>query len=224
VLRGGHIVTVRLLTVAAATVLAAAALTGCTPKAGAAAIVDDTRISTAELGKYVTRNGPTPEAVAQAAQQDQQLMPKTTVLTYLVQQIVFPRALAATRDGVPSDAALNQLHDRAAQTLLGSSLTGAALDKYLSDNVGKSGFTDKFPGLVLRTVELEQALIDRLKATSIEELAAAVQKTGVHVSVNPRYGTWNAQHLDVEDPSGAVPSFLTLVPPETTAPTTTAAG
>jgi hypothetical protein len=224
VLRGGHIVTVRLLTVAAATVLAAAALTACTPKAGAAAIVDDTRISTTEVGKYVTRSGPSPDAVAQAAQQDQQLLPKTTVVTYLVQQVVFARALAATRDGMPSDTVLNQLHDRAAQTLLGSSLTGASLDKYLFDNVGKSGFTDKFPGLVLHTVELEQALIDRLKASSIEDLAAAVQKTGVHVSVNPRYGTWSSEHLDVEDPSRAVPSFLTLVPAETTVPSTTAAG
>jgi hypothetical protein len=214
----------RPVAVAAALVLAAAALTACTPKAGAAAIVDDTRISTTELGKYVTRSGPSPDAVAQAAQQEQQLLPKTTVVTYLVQQILFTRALAATRDGMPSDAVLNQLHDRAAQTLLGSSLTGAALDKYLMDNVGKSGFTDKFPGLVLHTVELEQALIDRLKASSIEDLAAAVQKTGVHVAVNPRYGTWSAEHLDVEDPTGAVPSFLTLVPAETTVPSTTAAG
>lgn len=216
--------TARLVAVPAALVLAAATLTACTPKAGAAAIVADTRISTTEVGKFVTRSGPTPEAVAQAAQQEQQLLPKTTVVTYLVQQVVFARALAATRDGMPSDAVLNQLHDRAAQTLLGSSLTGAELDTYLSENVGKSGFTDKFPGLVLRTVELEQALIDRLKASSIDDLAAAVQKTGVHVAVNPRYGTWSAAHLDVEDPAGAVPSFLTLVPPETTVPSTPAAG
>jgi hypothetical protein len=209
---------------AAAVLVAAAALTACTPKAGAAAIVDDTRVSTTEVGKYVTRSGPTPQAVAQAAQQEQQLLPKTTVVTYLVQQIVFARALAATRDGMPSDSVLSQLHDRAAQTLLGSSLTGADLDKYLLDNVGKSGFTGKFPGLVVRTIELEQALIDRLKASSIEQLAAAVQKTGVHIAVNPRYGTWSAAHLDVEDPSGAVPSFLTLVPAETTVPSTTAAG
>jgi hypothetical protein len=214
----------RPVAVAAALVLAAAALTACTPKAGAAAIVDDTRISTAEVGNYVTRSGPSPQAVAQAAQQEQQLLPRTTVVTYLVQQIVFTRALAATRDGMPSDSVLNQLHDRAAQTLLGSSLTGAALDKYLLDNVGQSGFTGKFPGLVVRTIELEQALIDRLKASSIEQLAAAVQKTGAHVAVNPRYGTWSAAHLDVEDPSGAVPSFLTLVPPETTVPSTPAAG
>jgi hypothetical protein len=216
--------TARPVAAAAAALIAAAALTACTPKAGAAAIVDDTRISTTEVGKYVTRSGPTPDAVAQAAQQDQQLLPKTTVVTYLVQQVVFARALAATRDGMPSDTVLSQLHDRSAQTLLGSSLTGAALDTYLIDNVGKSGFTDKFPALVLRTVELEQALIDRLKASSIEDLAAAVQKTGVHVAVNPRYGTWSSEHLDVEDPAGAVPSFLTLVPAETTVPSTTAAG
>ena len=214
----------RPLAVAAALLIAATALTSCTPKAGAAAIVDETRISTTEVGKYVTRSGPTPEAVAQAAQQQQQLQPKTTVVTYLVQQILFTRALAATRDGMPSEAVLNQLHDRAAQTLLGSSLTGAELDQYLSKNVGSSGFTDKFPALVLRTVELEQALIDRLKASSIDELSNAVQKTGVHVAVNPRYGIWSVAHLDVEDPGGAVPSFLTLVPAETTAPSTPAAG
>lgn len=201
--------------------VATLALSACTPRAGAAAIVDDSRISTTDVGQYVTRNGPTPDAIAAAAQQGQQLMPKSTAVTYLVQQEVFARTLAKTPGGLPSETALNQLHDRAAQTLLGATQTGAALDNSLAANVGKSGFTPAFVPLVLRTIELEQALIDRLKASSIADLAAAVKRANVQVAVNPRFGAWSSTNLDVE--SGATPSFLKLVAPETTAPSTTPA-
>lgn len=191
--------------VAAAVALAAAAtLTACQSNAGAAAVVDGHRISDSQVTDYVQPGtGPT------ASAQGQRLLPKTTALSYLVQAEVFRRVLASN-GGVPSDADLTAVRGKAAQTLLQVPITGADLDKYVTDSVVKSGFDKKFADLLFETIELEQTLIDRTGAQNLTDLAKATDKVGVPVSVSRRYGTWDPTRLEITDPTGSTPDYLKL--------------
>ncbi len=193
------------LTATAVAITAAVALTACESRAGAAAVVAGHRISASEVNGYVTP-GPVP---SQSPSPSRPLLRKTTALSYLVQREVFRKVLAAN-GGVPSQADLGALHDKAAATLLQTSLTGAALDSSLTENVQRSGFEAKFAGLLFETIELEQALIDRTNAQTINDLAAATKKVGVPVSVSRRYGSWDAAQLQITDPTGQTPDFLKL--------------
>jgi hypothetical protein len=202
-------VRLRKLTAAALAVLAVTGLTACKSKAGVAAVIDGHRISESDVTKYVTHTGPSSETVQQAAAQGQQVLPKSTVVHYLVQVQVFERVLARN-GGVPSDAELASLRDQAAATLLQISATGRQLDDYVNSNIAASGFSRRFPSLLFRAVELEMALISRSHATRLSELAAVVGKAHLAVSVNPRYGKWEPSQVAVSNPAAAVPSFVKL--------------
>ncbi len=112
--------------------------------------------------------------------------------------------------GVPDKGTLASSHDSAAAMLLNTTLTGKALDEAIGKEAKRDGLRDKFIALYLRTLELEKALIDRIKAPSPSELIAAISKAHVGVSVNPRYGKWNAQRITLDSPNSTVPSFVKL--------------
>jgi hypothetical protein len=205
----------RLRTVSAvlAAALAIGGLSACQTKVGQAAIVGSDRISETDLGKYVTREGPSAQARSAAAAQNQTLgTPKVEALTTIIQTAVFAHALAST-GGMPSAARLAQLHDEAAQRLLGASTTGDAFDAGLIRQARSYGFTETFGRLAIRSAELEDALIDRVKASQLSDLLAVIKKYPVHVSVSPRYGSWEPAKLALSDSVGAgLPSFVTFGP------------
>jgi hypothetical protein len=206
-------VRVRKLTAAvglsAVTALAMGGLTGCDSKVGQAAIVDGHRISESDLGKYVSPQGPVPSVLAAAAKAGQSVYPKTEVVQILIQQKLFERTLDKN-GGVPSEGELASLHDQAAATFLGTQLTGAALDSYLKGAQGNYGYAAKYAHALLRTVELEAALAVKIKAQSITDVAAAVNKLKLKVQVNPRYGKWVAKSLTLDGPDSTIPDFLKL--------------
>lgn len=210
----------RKLTVAALAAFAVAGLAACNTKAGSAAVIDGHRISETQVGDYLTRSGPSPEIVQRAKDQGQVLLPKTIALSYAVQEQVLTRALDKTGD-VPSAGELNALHDQAAAELIGTSLTGASLDRAAAQEAAQLGLNGDFATLRIRTLELAKALIDRLKPQNISELAAKVNQLGIAVSVNPRYGKWNPDTLSLKDPRAGIPSFVDL--PGVTSSTTPAA-
>jgi hypothetical protein len=205
-------VRVRKLTAVAAIAgmaLAVSGLTACQTKVGQAAIVDGHRISESDLGGYVAPAGPSPSVLAAASAAKQNVYPKTEVVQLLVQQQLFERTLAKN-GGLPSQGELAALHDQAASTFLGTQLTGAQLDSYLTSTQGSYGYSAKYAKLLLRTVELEAALAVKLKAQSLADLTAAVNKLHLKVQVNPRYGKWAPATLSMDGPNSNVPSFLKL--------------
>jgi hypothetical protein len=193
----------------AVTALAMGGLTACDSKVGQAAIVGGHRISESDLSMYVSPAGPAPSVVSAAAKAGQQVFPKTEVVQILIQQQLFERTLAKN-GGVPTNSQLASLHDQAAATFLGTQLTGAALDSYLKSAQGAYGYGANYAQALLRTIELEAALAVKVKAKSLTDLAAAVNKLSIKVQVNPRYGTWDPKNLTLGGPTSNIPSFLKL--------------
>ncbi|MDQ2750143.1 MAG: hypothetical protein M3Y44_11570 [Actinomycetota bacterium] len=193
----------------AATALAMGALSGCDSKVGQAAIVGDQRISESDLGKYLSPQGANASVLAAASKAGQTVTPKTEVVQILVQQELFQRALAKN-GGVPTKGELATLHDQAAATFLGATQKGADLDSFLKGAQGNYGYGAAYAAQLLRTVELEAALAVKIKAQSLADLTAAVDKLKLKVEVNPRYGKWDAKTLTLGGPSSNIPDFLKL--------------
>jgi hypothetical protein len=205
-------VRLRLLSAAAVLTLAATALSGCRSNVGVAATVNGHRISESTVSDYVTEQGPTAKGRAQAAAQNTTPSPpKSIVLQYLVQERVFEEALRVN-GGVPTDPQLTQRHDEATQLFL-QNPGGTAFDRTLEQALPDSGIHPSFARLYIRTLELEDVLVQKLRASSLAELAAAVDKAGVAVRVDPRYGSWRASSLSIDSSGSAgLPDYLDLQP------------
>ncbi|PZS20423.1 MAG: hypothetical protein DLM57_01580 [Pseudonocardiales bacterium] len=197
------------LAVTAALAVAAGGLAGCNTKVGQAAIVDGHRISESDLVSYVSRSGPSPSVLVAASKAGRGVYPKSQVVEILVQQQLFEAALAKN-GGVPGSGELATLHDRAAAMFLGTQLTGAQLDSVLAASLNSSGFAAKFARTLLRTVELETALVVKTKAQSLAQLTGTLDKLHLAVQVNPRYGKWDPKTLSLGGPDANVPDFLKL--------------
>ncbi|HEV7193416.1 MAG TPA: hypothetical protein VGN35_09440 [Jatrophihabitantaceae bacterium] len=212
---------VRQLGAAALAVLAVTGLSACRSNVGAAAVVNGRRIAESDVHKYVTPAGVDPSLKAQAETSGQVLVPTSIALNTIVQARVYELVLAHTPGGVPSNADLRAARDVAAQTLSGGQITsGAALQAAISSQLTKEGLKSDLLPLVVRSIDLEYALITRVKATSSADIAKAVAAQHVSVSVNPAYGRWSAADVSVLPPSGTdLPNFLTLQSPPV-APTT----
>jgi hypothetical protein len=205
-------VRVRQLIAAAVVVLAVTGLTACRSNVGAAAVINGHRISESDVHKYVTVEGPSAAVKANAQQNGQVLVPKSIALNTIVQARVFELVLRGTKGGVPSAADLRAAHDLAAQTLSNGQVTsGAALDAGVAAQLNSDGLNQKLLPIVLRSIDLEYALITRINAKTAADIAKAVQAAHIKVSVNPAYGTWSPSNASVLPPSGSkLPDFLTL--------------
>jgi hypothetical protein len=203
--------------VTASLALAAGGLSACQTKVGQAAIVDGHRISESELNGFVAPAGPSPSVLSAASAAGQSVIPKTSVIQILVQQRLFENTLA-NNGGVPSEADLAKLHDQVAAAFLGTQLTGSQLDAYLAATEGSFGYSAKYAQALLRTVELEGALAVKIKAQSLQDISAAVNKLHPKVQVNPRYGKWEPATLSIGGPSSSIPDFLTLESSASSAP------
>jgi hypothetical protein len=215
-------VRVRQLTAAVVAVLAVAGLSACRSNVGAAAVVDGHRISESDVHKYLTAAGVDPSLAAQAKASNQNFVPKTIALNTIVQAQVYELVLRHTKGGVPADAELRAERDVAAQTLTGGSITsGAALESAVASQLTKEGLTRNLLPLVVRSIDLEYALITRIQATSAADIAKAVTAQHIKVSVNPAYGKWSAPDVSVLPPSNStLPDFLSRQTPPAVAAST----
>lgn len=206
---------VRQLGAAGLAVLAVAGLSSCRSNVGAAAVVNGHRISESDVHTYVTAQGVDPALKAQADQAGQSLVPKSIALNALVQSQVYALVLTRTQGGLPSDADLRAARDLAAQTLSGGQITnGVDLSKAVAAQLTKESLNARLLPVVLRSIDLEFALINRVKAASSADIAKAVTAQHIKVSVNPAFGRWSAADVSVLPPSGSeLPNFLTLQSP-----------
>lgn len=201
----------RTLSAAALVALATLGLTGCQSKVGEAAVVGGHRISDNDVSGYVSKAGADPSAVAAVKAQNGKVEPRTQALTQLIQEQLFTATLAK-HGGVPSDAQLAAIHDKAISAILGSSAgTGRVYDAAVGQRVRALGFTPAFATLVVRTLELEYTLATRLSSPG--GLLSAIQKAGISVTVSRRYGRWVPSKLTIDTSgNGGLPGFISIAP------------
>jgi hypothetical protein len=195
--------------------LVVAGLSACsTSKAGAAAFVGDHRINEADVNTYVVPGFAVPTDTTQ--QQQQQTPPRVIALNSLIQVQLMTQLLDESLGGVPSETELAALHDEALATLFGIQQTGQDADAALRDAVTRSGLKESFVPVVVQQAELTMAVVKKINAQRQSDIANAVQKAGIPVTVNPRYGSWSTANAAISGP--VQPNFLTLGPTETPTP------
>lgn len=190
-----------LVAVAAAAVLAVAGLTGCDSKIGTAALVGGHRIHDSDVSSYLTPAA-APFSVQSSSGAPTTIVPRSYVLTALIREQLFERALQAN-GGVPSKGAVDSIEQQ---------LTQGASPAQQQQQYTQYGFRASFAAVDLRDSALETILAQRVGATSDPTpLLDAIAKLHVPVSVSGRYGTWNAAQLGLKsDPSDGAPSFVQL--------------
>jgi hypothetical protein len=196
-------VRVRRVAACAAVALALAGLSACQTKAGAAAFVGDDRISQSEVNKYVQAGFTVPSA---APGQQQNEPPRVLALDTMIESRLLAAVLGRS-GGVPSDDVLNGLHDKAFSFQLQAQVQGDEADRQLGSLLVKSGMKDRFLPVFLRNLELKQAVIDKINAQAQTQVAAEINKLGIKVKVNERYGAWSTQTASL---TSYTPGYLNL--------------
>lgn len=195
---------VRRVAACAAAALALAGLSACQTNAGAAAFVGGDRISQADVNKYLE---PGYTAPSPTAGQQQSQPPRVLALDTMLETRLLTTLLDRSLGGVPSDDELNALHDKAFTVQLQAQVQGSEADRQLGSVLVKSGVKEEFVPVFLRNLELKQAVIDKLNAHAQTEIATEINKLGIKVKVNERYGTWSAQNAQLDS---YTPDFLEL--------------
>jgi hypothetical protein len=194
--------------------LVLAGLSACSSsKAGAAAFVGDHRINEADVNTYVVPGFVPPSG---STEQQQPTPPRVIALNSLIQVQLMTQLLDESLGGVPSETELAALHDEALATLFGIQQTGQDADAALRDAVTRSGLKESFVPVVVQQAELTMAVVKKINAQRQSDIANAVQKAGIPVTVNPRYGSWSTANAAISGP--VQPNFLTLGPTETPTP------
>jgi hypothetical protein len=190
----------RLIGSVAAIALSVTGLSACRSNVGAAASFDGHRITEADVAKYLTVNA------EQIPQQDPNTGATTTiparswVLRTLLDTRLYGEVLHASPGGDPGPGDL-----AAAQTAL---LQGISPDQ-VGDQYVQHGYKRSFAAVYLHLQALEQILGKRIQdGLDAQKL---VRQLDPHVSVNPRYGSWDRNQLQLNsDPAATLPHFLTL--------------
>lgn len=197
----------RIVPAVAAAALAATLLAGCQTNVGSAARVDGTRISESDVNQYVDPKGVPADVQSQAASQNVRVAPRSTVLSFLIMEQVFSKTLERNNIRV-TDGELAALHDEAGSQLLQAQLSGSSLDSRLEKALSRFAIKPAFAARVLRTRELELVLEQKKNVASQSALVALLKPVASRVSVTPRYGTWDAQQLALNN-EPVLPSFVT---------------
>ena len=191
-----------------------AGLSACSSsKAGAAGFVGDHRINETDVNTYVVPGFVPPSG---STEQRQPTPPRVIALNSLIQVQLMTQLLDESLGGVPSQTELDALHDEALATLFGIQQTGQDADAALRDAVTRSGLKESFVPVIVQQAELTMAVVKKINAQRQSDIANAVQKAGIPVTVNPRYGSWSTANASISGP--VQPNFLTLGPTTTPAP------
>jgi hypothetical protein len=184
-------VKVRSLVVLPVVALVAVGLAGCDSKAGAAAVINGHKITETQLADYLTPQvKPIPLSTGDVPA-------RTFVLRTLIGNEVVPAFLTQIGAQV-TDAELNK-----AKAAL---LQGSSEDAVVKQVTG-IGLSAKFVPVYLRGNELSYILQRRF--SSQQQYDDALKKFHPSVTVNRRYGTWDAQTLSMSDFSRSqLPGFI----------------
>lgn len=203
----------RMLSMAAAAVLAVAGLSACTSKVGQAAVVEGHRLSDSSLSSYLQ----TGAKVYTDSASNTSVVPKLYVLESWIDDQLFQRAVEA-KGGAIQAGELSTVRG----LVLGTG-TVADVSKYYR----KLGYADRFAALFVHEQEMVVLLVKRLAPTLPDSqvipalqsgqvgsaLLAAVAKLKPDVSVSGRYGKWDAKKLSLTQTAGAgLPGFVTFEP------------
>lgn len=183
----------RRIAACAAAALALTGLAACGTKAGAAAFVGGERISQSDVNGYLLPGFTASPATSSGQQQEP---PRVFTLDTLITDRLMSTLLDSL-GGVPSDAQLAAMHDKALAVQYQLQQTGAAADATVRDALTRIGVRASFVQPFLRAAELRQAVIDKIKATQPSDIAAAVKQHGIDVRVNGRFGTWSADQVSL---------------------------
>jgi hypothetical protein len=192
------------ISVVAVAAILAAGLTACQVKVGAAAFVGTTKIGESTVQTYLTPSATSVQQQDPSTGQTSTLNPKTLVLSSLITQDLFSRALAASPEGPPTSAELSVAHNDVVQQLLQGSDEAT-----FAKGIAQYGFKASFAPLYVHANELEDVLGRRLKAQSATDLTKAIAALHLQVDVSPRYGSWDASQLSI---GGASTDYLKSVP------------
>jgi hypothetical protein len=177
-------------------------LTGCDSKVGTAAVVGSHRVSDSDVQQYLTVDAK-PFSVQSQSGTPQTIVPRSYVLTALIREELFSKALAKTSGGVPADSVVT-----AAEQQLTQGATKAQQEKQYT----QYGFKGSFAALDLRDSALEGLLAQRVGATNdAGPIFKAIEDLHLPVSVSGRYGSWDESSLGLKtDPADGAPSFVQL--------------
>lgn len=196
----------RLLCVVAV-IVAAALLSSCRTHVGVAASVDGHRITETQVNDYVPSSAQA-VTVRQSNGSTLSIPPRAFVLNILIKERLFSKILAKTPAKAPTDG---QLQAAVSQYLGGKTMKQAA------QQLAAPGFTKEFDRRIVETQVLATQLNDLFQRGV--NLDAIVKKLNFPVSVNPRYGKWDARALNMSAKSNAgLPDFVRLQPSPSTTP------
>lgn len=193
----------RAAAVGVAAVLATAGLTACRTNVGTAATVNGHRITETQVNDYITPN-------AQPVQQQGGTMSPRSFVLYL---LIDERLGFAILQGIPS---LRHLTSAQLDARLDSDL-GGKTPTQVAESEGLKGYQESFYRVALRVQELSsivQSARQQLGSDAVDKIIRTVHFT---VSVNPRYGTWDAAKLSFNG-TPAVPSYLSVAPGQAALP------
>lgn len=186
----------RALAVAVAAVLAVGTLSGCRTNIGLAAVANGHRITESELSSYVTPNAQSING------QRGSTPPKPFALDILIGIQLYRALLAKTPAGEPSPGMVSSM---VTQYLNGRSALSVA------ESLGVHGYSASFAQQVVIYSRLG-ALLERDLQSGVDVNRIARNLT-FPVSVNPRYGVWDARHFSLKaTPAAGRPAYLRLQP------------
>ncbi|UQX89379.1 hypothetical protein M6D93_05080 [Jatrophihabitans telluris] len=174
-------------------VMAGAGLSACDTKVGTAAVINGHKITESDLNSYLT------SSVQPVPGNNGSVPARFFALSILVNREIGPNLVAAAGEK-PTPA-----QEAQARKAISDSATTNGIEGQLS----KLGFAPKFYQAYLD--EQTQVSLLGAKVTSAQQLAGVVKKAGLNVSVNPRYGGWDARTLSLtEVGKKQLPNALTL--------------
>jgi hypothetical protein len=168
-------------------------LAGCDSKAGSAATVNGHKISESKLTGYLTSQ------VKPIPLSSGEVPARTFVLRTLIGNEVLPGFLAENG---------GQVTEEQVATAKSAVLAGRS-EQAIVDQITGVGLSAKFAQVYLRSAELGSVLQSRFSSQA--QFDAAVKKFHPAVSVNRRYGGWDASSLSVRDfGSRELPDFVKI--------------
>jgi hypothetical protein len=191
-----------------AAALAVAGLAGCKTNVGTAAVIDGHRVTESDVSDYVTSR-------AQPVQEQSSTGSVITIppRSFVVSELINERLGLDLVRHVPRFEQFSsaQLDARMTATLAGKTPTAEA------ESLGLKGYPERFYRIVLRVRELGNLLQEQAQAgTDVNKILTSLD---FPVSVNPRYGSWDAKHYSF-NASPTVPSYLSVVPQQQALPGT----
>jgi hypothetical protein len=195
-----------------------AGLTACKSNVGAAATIQGHRITESDVAKYMTVNAePVPQQDPNTGATTN-IPARAWILRTLLSTELYSDVLRKAPAGMPTEGDLAK-----AQTDL---LQGTSADQ-VADQYQKHGYKRSFAPVYLRLQALEQILGGKIQSGL--DAQRILDDLHLSVSVNPRYGSWDAKSFQLaSDPAAGRPDFLkvsaTYTPPPTAQPSATASG